>query len=145
MSLWELLEKESPETIDEYWKIVPAWRLEANKDALTKANNKLIEYKRFSSAIQLLAWNTELADSETIANTLLHSINEPNEEKTQPRHFDVKRLFDIVRSNKEELDHNTVIRLEWAYLPLLGNDLMSTGSKILEAEIAKNQAFLLRS
>jgi hypothetical protein len=126
----------------EYWlTIQPNFYHICNEEKVFGINY-LIEYKRFFNAIYIYSHFPDEISSEIIVELLRKSATEEASENIQYRRYEIGRLFETLDSRKD-VDHTTLIQLEWLFLPILDSYNTNRSPKILHEELAKNPIFFV--
>ena len=111
---WELAEKELKSPID-YWKFIHHLPLQSQSD-LTDAISRIIDVKRYDYA--LLCFFSQLYNKREINNNLLLAALLENDKL-----IDVYDLHELIKyCQKQNLDHEKMILIEWKYLTSIHDD-----------------------
>lgn len=111
---WELAEKELKSPVD-YWKLINHLPLQSQSD-LTDAISKILDVKRYDYA--LLCFFSQLYNKREINNNLLLEALLKNNKL-----IDVYDLHELIKyCQKQNLDHEKMIVIEWKYLTSIHDD-----------------------
>ncbi len=141
--LWDFIDTTSQEVSDEYWKRVDSFYFYAPTEDLSKAISKLMQYNRFTSAIHVASNAAEQLDESLLVEVLTNFISNKLEENVRLDSYEIQHIFEELRK-KNTPDHNTLIRLEWLYLPLLDQGFDHGNTPILHREMAENPEFFIQ-
>lgn len=140
--LWNFIESKDPEVILEYWNnISPNFYWLTTYDKIYGIN-KLIEHKRFISAIHVCSQNVEEMPSEIIISVLQKAGTEPSEEKFRVDGYEVNRLFEAL-DKRQDFDTKILIQLEWLFLPILASYGNKRKPTRLHEELSSNPIFFM--
>ncbi|MCD4747546.1 MAG: hypothetical protein K8R58_14720 [Bacteroidales bacterium] len=141
-NLWDFIESTNKEIISEYWKNnYPNFYNIASEEKIF-GFNKLIEHKRFISAINLCSRYVEEVPSNLIVSILKYAGTEKAEEQVRLDGYKVNRLFTAL-DKRDDIDSNTFIQLEWLYMPVLASYGNNRKPKRLHDELSRNPVFFM--
>ena len=144
MPVWEYIEKLSFETRKEYWTKVTARIYTQTSDELEFFVQKLNEFGRYYSAIDIAALYDKLISVKTVIEILKNAVlaDEPASEKNFFNRYNIKKLFKAIY-NMHPKDKTTVAHLEWAYLEILCDYNKDIQPQYLSAELATDSNFFI--
>jgi hypothetical protein len=140
--LWDFVASTNEEIKKEYWLTIQPHFYHISSEEKVLGINYLIEYKRFFTAIEICSHFSEVIPSEIIVILLRKSATEEASEGIRYRGYEIGRLFEALDSRKD-VDHATLIQLEWLFLPILDSYNANRSPKILHEELAKNPIFFV--
>lgn len=140
--LWNFIETTNEEIIREYWKNIYPRFYGINTEEKIFGLKKLIEHKRFLSAIHICSHFVEEIPSEIIVEILKRAGTEKSEEQVRLDGYEVNRLFETV-DKRNDVDPNTLIQLEWWFLPVLASYGNNQKPKRLHDELSRNPVFFI--
>lgn len=142
---WSAVAGMSRECHDEYWRLVPAWRVDDPVEDGAIAIRGLLGAGRPWAAIELadmLRHQTKGGlPTAALAVEILEAAIAPGAERRRAGSMDeyhVQQLFDLVRKSGE-VERSRLSRLEWAFLPLLRHS--GTGPATLQGGLAGDGLF----
>ncbi|MCB0539886.1 MAG: hypothetical protein KDE33_20385, partial [Bacteroidetes bacterium] len=140
--LWDFVESTGEEIIQEYWKnIYPHfYRIDSTEKIF--GLKKLIEYKRFLSAIHVCSHFENEMPSELIVEILQRAGSERSEEQVRLDGYEVNRLFTLI-DKRGDVETNILIQLEWLFLPVLASYGNTHKPKRLHEELSRNPFFFM--
>ena len=125
----------------EYWKIVPAYRLEEN-EAYNIAIDKLNMHGRYDAAVnclyQIHIKGRDL-DASRIVKTLLGAVSSEESARRLKSH-EITELIKVLREHPGSTTQD-LVRVEWAYLPLLDHYYKNTSPVTLEKQLGADPKF----
>lgn len=140
--LWNFIEGTN-ETIKEYyWKNIHPHFYNIEAQDKIYGLEQLLHVKRFISAIDIASHYSNNIPSDLLVSILLKAGTEKSEEKKGFDSHDITRLFEEL-DLREDIDEDSIFRLEWIYLPLLASYGSPRKPKRLHAEMAKNPEFFV--
>jgi hypothetical protein len=140
--LFALIERQNIEIRQEYWEHVNPNFYGLKKELKILGIKRLIEHKRFFSAIQMSSFSREDVPTELIVELLLTTATV---EACEPTNFDsyhIGILFEAI-DNRNDIEHDKMIQLEWLYLPYLASYGSMRNPKVLHDELARNPVFFV--
>lgn len=140
--LWDFIESKSEKIIKGYWSnVYPHFnRLSSEEKAF--GIGKLIENNRFSSAIHTCSFYIEEIPSILIVSMLHGAATEKTDENIQMIGSDFNRVFEELDSRKD-IDHSTLVQLEWLFLPVLSSYGNRNKPKRLHNELSNSPEFFI--
>lgn len=140
--LWNFIEKQNAEITEGYWKNLNLYFYRATIEEKIYGINKLIEYKRFFSAISVFSSFIEEIPSELIVKMLQKAATEKAEEQMYFDDYKVNLLFEAI-DNRNDVDFDTIVQLEWYYLYLLASYSNDRTPKRLHDELSHKPDFFM--
>jgi hypothetical protein len=140
--LWDFISTLQQEIQDEYWQdFYPTFYNLPVGDKIYGIK-KLIEYKRFFSAIDICSHFVKEIPSDLLAEVLEKSAIEKANEDARFKIFEIEQIFETL-DKRNDLGNSTLLKLEWLYLPLLDSYGSRRTPKILQEELSKNPEFFV--
>ena len=141
--LWQYIETLGEGVHREYWlRMYPIFNDLTNEE-IVEGINKLLQYRRFSSAVRE-AW---LHGSNLPSSILIEVLRKwGTEESLEPSSLcgcEIGCIFKEL-NNRSDIDKKTRLELEWLYLPLLTGAGAQGGVPHLEEELASNPEFFVQ-
>ena len=141
--LWQYIETLGEGVHQEYWlRMDPTFNDLTNEEVI-KGINKLLQYRRFSSAVRE-AW---LHGSDLPSSILIEVLRKwDTGESLEPSSLcgcEIGCIFKELNS-RSDIDKKTLLELEWLYLSLLTRDGTQAGVPHLEQELASNPEFFVQ-
>jgi len=140
--LWEFVESAGAEVINEYWKNIYPRFYGTSIEEKIYGIQKLIEHKRFLSAIQCCSLIVEEIPSEIIVLILRKAGEEKAEEQIRLDGYEINRLFETIDS-RNDVEISILIHLEWLFLPVLASYGNHRKPKRLHEELSRNPIFFM--
>lgn len=140
--IWDFVANQTDEIESEYWEnLYPRFY---NLDAETKefGINKLLDHKRFISAIHVASRSVEEIQSDIIVKTLRLAATQEAKENERLEQYTVTRLFEAIDA-RDDVDSNELINIEWLFLPFLASYGNNRKPKKLHEELSKNPEFFM--
>ncbi len=147
--LWNFIENENSDIVNGYWKEMTPHFYNISDVEKLYGINKLIEFKRFYSAIYMSAHLTNslspeisILPSDTMTMLLFQAaLEEANEQETNIS-YEIVQLFEEI-DKREDIELILLTKLEWLYLPLLASYGTWRSPKILHNELSNNPDFFV--
>lgn len=140
--LWDFVKTIVSEIKIEYWQNVSPNFYSLSLDEQTYGIEKLMEYKRYFSALNV-CYNFH----KDLPTSLLYKslCKAAEEESIEPTYFIEYKITSIFKEidNRSDLDHDKRIKLEWLYLPILTSYWSERKPEILHNELSKNPQFFV--
>ena len=135
--LWRYIDSLDEGVQREYWLRMNPYFHGLTDEDIIEGINKLLQYRRFSSAV-LVAWlhGTHIP-SEMLANILWEYGTEESQEQRRPRDHEITAIFKEL-NRRTDIDVETHLKLETLYLPLITRVGAQVGVPHLEEELAIN-------
>lgn len=109
--------------IKEYWgKVNVRLFFQDSIEYLEYCIDKLIKYKRFSSALKICYNNIKTIPSNKIIITLEKLMIEKSEEPINIDYYEIGEIFDELEK-RSDIERTIVIKLEWYYIDFLSDGL----------------------
>lgn len=140
--LWEKLNKLDIGIQDNYWINIKPRFFGLSIEDEEYGLNKLLIYRRFYSAIDACSHNSTLIASSILAQILEKAATEEAIEAVNFDGYVINNIFESF-DKKEDIDRDTLIKLEWLYLPVLSSFGSKRSPKKLYEELASNPLFFV--
>lgn len=140
--LWDFVSTLNKEIQKEYWQNMHPTFYQIPVEEKIIGIQVLIENKRFFSAIDISSHFAETLPTEILAELLKKSATEEASEQVRFKGYEIERIFETL-DRRSDLDHSTLINLEWLYIPLLDSYGIRRNPKILQEELSKNPIFFV--
>lgn len=140
--LWDFVSTLDKEIQNEYWQNMYPIFYNIPVEEKIIGVQMLIEYKRFFSAIDISSHFAETLPTEILAELLKKSATEEASEQVRFKGYEIERIFETL-DKRSDLDHATLINLEWLYIPLLDSYGTRRNLKVLQDELSKNPNFFV--
>jgi len=140
--LWDFVSTLDKEIQKEYWQNMHPTFYHIPVEEKVIGVQILIENKRFFSAIDISSHFAEILPTEILAELLKKAATEEASEKNRFRGYEIERIFETL-DKRSDLDHSTLINLEWLYIPLLDSYGTRRNPKVLQEELSKNPIFFV--
>lgn len=135
--LWQYVDSLGEAVQREYWLRMSPYLNEPTDEESIVCINKLLQYRRFSSAV-VVAWchGTHIP-SNMLIDVLRRWATEESQELKSPDGYEIEGIFEEL-NKRTDIDEGTYCELEALYLSLLTRDGTQAGVPHLEAELASN-------
>jgi hypothetical protein len=140
--LWDFVSTLDKEIQNEYWQNMYPTFYNIPVEEKIIGVQMLMEHKRFFSAIDISSHFTEALPTEILADLLKKSATEESSEQVPLKEYEIERIFETL-DKRSDLDHTTLINLEWLYIPLLDSYGTRRNPKVLQDELSKNPIFFV--
>lgn len=140
--LWDFVSILDKELQNEYWQNMYPTFYKATLEERIIGTQKLIEYKRFFSAIEISSHFAETLPTETLVELLTQSVLEVASEQARFEAYKVERIFEIL-DKRSDVEHSTLFYLEWLYISLLSSYNIRRNPIVLHEELSKNPGFFV--
>jgi hypothetical protein len=140
--LWDFVSTLDKEIQKEYWQNMHPTFYHIPVEEKIIGIQILIENKRFFSAIDISSHFAETLPTEILAELLKKSATEEASEQARFKRYEIERIFETL-DRRSDLDHSTLINLEWLYIPLLDSYGTRRNPKVLQEELSKNPIFFV--
>lgn len=141
--LWDFIDTTDQSVIDDYWTRINTFYFFLPIEELIEAISRLTKYHRFTSALHLASNPAEKLDEALLVEVLMNFMTNTPEKDVRLDSYDIEHLFDELRK-KEKAAHDTLIKLEWLYLPLLDRGSDHGNTPFLHQEMADNPEFFIQ-
>ncbi|MBS1595815.1 MAG: hypothetical protein JST90_15995 [Bacteroidetes bacterium] len=139
--LWDYLDTLESNISDEYWRSVNPFFFHLSDSEKNYGIEKLIHYKRLSSALYITHFSPNIFPTQTLIN-ILERLMEDNIDKQQIDQYGIIQLFEEL-DKREDVEINTLVRLEMLHLPTLANYGGQRNPRLLNKELATNPSFFV--
>jgi len=135
--LWQYVDSLREGVQREYWLRMSPYLNEPTDEESIVCINKLLQYRRFSSAV-VVAWchGTHIP-SNMLIDVLRRWATEESQELKSPDGYEIEGVFEEL-NKRTDIDEGTYCELETLYLSLLTRDGTQAGVPHLEEELASN-------
>jgi hypothetical protein len=140
--LWNFLSTLKTEIQDEYWKKVYVHLYNIADEKKAYGLEKLLEYKRYFSAIDAAYRFPEVIETSLLMEILRKAGTEESIETPSYKGHEIERIFEEL-DKRDDTDKSKLIQLEWIYLPLLDSYGSHRSPKNLEEELTSNPEFFI--
>lgn len=140
--LWTFIEGTNNEINEIYWtSIFPIfWNLPTEEKV--KGITSLINHKRFISAIYICYRKVSEMPSDKLVEVLEKAALEKANENIKLGGHEIEKIFDSL-DNRKDVARQTLINLEWYYLPVLASRGHRRNLKLLHEELSNNPKFFI--
>lgn len=140
--LWDFIKNTNSEIDKEYWTNCYAQFFNLSIDYKIYGIKKLLEMKRFFTALDFVAIVVKEFPTDLLLDILFKVVREPANEKVQLQGYEFETLF-IELDNRTDVDIKNMTQLEWEYLPILTRHGIERRPKYLEEELSSNPTFFV--
>lgn len=140
--LWDFVLTLDKEIQKEYWQNMYPTFYHIPADEKIIGVQMLMENKRFFSAIDISSHFAETLPTEILTELLTKSATEVSSEQARFEGYEIERIFETL-DNRADLDHSTLINLEWLYIPLLDSYGTKRNPRVLQDELSNNPKFFI--
>ncbi|HQQ94756.1 MAG TPA: hypothetical protein PLQ93_09390 [Bacteroidia bacterium] len=140
--LWDFVSTLDKEIQKEYWQNMHPTFYHIPVEEKVIGVQILVENKRFFSAIDISSHFAETLPTEILAELLKKAATEEASEQARFRGYEIERIFETL-DKRSDLDHSTLINLEWLYIPILDSYGTRRNPKVLQEELSKNPIFFV--
>lgn len=142
-AIWEFIESTQDQVlIDTYWKSVDSNMFFITAESWDFVIKKLIQYKRYASAIYAITHNVEHIATGLIVEVLQNYLKNEPEPNVHLDSYHVNHLFEELEKCGE-VDNSIMIPLEWIYMPILGSSYGYTKTPRLSRAMADDPDFFM--
>lgn len=138
--VWDFISTTPSETQYHFWSKVHSGIFCYDKETISQFVEKLIEHKRFISAVNSIYYFANELSTGLLVNVLTHLATEKSEEENQLHSYSISRIFEVL-DKRTDIKHDDLIRLEWFYLQILASENTGRNPKLLHNELASNPKF----
>ncbi|MCH7414325.1 hypothetical protein MM213_12575 [Belliella sp. R4-6] len=139
---WEFIDSTSDEIKIEYWLNMSPHFWNIPKEEKIIGIRYLLEFKRYFSAIDICSHFHEEIPSDLIAEVLDKAATDKASENTRLNGYEVEQLFETL-DKRNDTSPQTLIKLEWYFLPMLASYGNRRSPKLLHNELANNPDFFI--
>jgi hypothetical protein len=140
--LWDKLEAFDSEIKNHYWLNIYPRFFGMPTEQLEYGLKKLIDYKRYYSAIDASSHNVDKITPELLVLVLDKAATDEASEEVRIDGYEINRIFETLDKH-DNINRDTLIKLEWFYLPLLASYGNRRNPKILHEELANSTDFFI--
>lgn len=141
--LWDFIDTTDQSIIDDYWTRINPFYFYVPVKELTEGISRLMKYQRFTSALHLSSQSADKLDEALLVEALMNFITNTPEKDVRLDNYGIEHLFNELRK-KEKTAHDTLIKLEWLYLPLLDRGSDHGNTPLLHQEMADSPEFFMQ-
>lgn len=121
----------------EYWLRIRPYFNGLTDEEIMVCINKLLHYRRFSSAVEVARYHLTPIPSDMLIDVLRRWATEESQEPQSPVGYEIEGIFEEL-NKRTDIDEGTYCELETLYLSLLTRVGTQVGVPHLEAELASN-------
>lgn len=140
--VWDFLENASKETQINYWKSIYPHFWGVAEDELVYGIDKLMEVKRFISALDIAYHEPTKLPTEKLVEVLEKAGTKKSEEEKRFDSYHATKIIEELET-REDIERATLLRLEWIYLPFLASYGSRHKPKVLHEELTNNPEFFI--
>lgn len=140
--LWDFIDCQTTEIVAEYWNNVYPRFYNLESEIKVFGLNKLLDHKRYISAIHVASHCVEEIQSDLVVNILRLTATEKSEEEARLEQYEVTQLFEAIDA-RDDVDSSDLITIEWLFLPFLASYGNHRKPKKLHEELSKNPNFFI--
>jgi len=141
--LWDFIDTTDQSVIDDYWTRISTSYFYVPVEELIEGIQRLMKSRRCISALHLASQSADKLDEALLVEVLMNFMTNTIEKDARLENYDIQHLFDELRK-KGTTAHDTLIKLEWLYLPLLDRGSNHGNTPILHQEMAKSPEFFIQ-
>lgn len=142
-NLWTFVDSTSAETIKYYWNKIYPHFFSVSLEEKIQGITKLIEHKRYLSALSVAAHFARELPSDVLVEILLNAASKKSEEENvRFDGYNVYQLLEVI-DERNDVDIKILIRLEWLYLNVLTSYGTNRTPKLLHEELSKSPDFFM--
>ena len=135
--LWQYVDSLGEGIQREYWLRIRPYFNGLTDEEIMVCINKLLHYRRFSSAVEVARCHLTPIPSDMLIDVLRRWATEESQEPQNPVGYEIEGIFEEL-NKRTDIDEGTYCELETLYLSLLTRDGTQAGVPHLEAELASN-------
>lgn len=140
--LWDFISTLDKEVESQYWqKIYPSFYHIPDEDKIVGVK-MLMNYKRFFTALDVCSTFAEKMPTVLLAELLKKAATEESGEPVSLKKYEIDKLFETL-NKRSDLEHQTIINLEWLYIAILDSYGTRSNAKVLHEELSKNPDFFI--
>jgi hypothetical protein len=142
IKLWDFIDSTNNELRHEYWSTMNPhfWGIPADEKVI--GLNYLIEFNRFYSAIDICSHYVDEIPTNLLIKILEKAATEKASEEVRLSGYEVEELFEAI-DKRGDAEQQTLIRLEWLFLPILASYGNNRSPKLLHEELSKSPDFFI--
>lgn len=141
--LWQYVDSLGEGVQREYWLRISHYFNGLTDEEIMVCINKLIHYRRFSSAVAVASCHGTHIPSDMLIDILRRWATEESQEPQSPVGYEIEGIFEEL-NKRTDIDEGTYCELETLYLSLLTRDGTQAGVPHLEEELASNPEFFVQ-
>ena len=140
--LWDFIDSTNTSIRNNYWLNVLPHFYHISLDEKIIGLNYLIEFKRYFSAIDICSHFVKEIPSTLVIEILEKAATEKANENFRISGYEINLLFKTL-DNRDDIERQILIRLEWLYLPILASYGSERSPKLLHAELSESPEFFI--
>ena len=140
--LWQYIDSTNKEIQKEYWSFMQPYFYNISQEEKILGINYLVSYKRFFSALNICSHFPDQLPTELLVEVLQKSAVEEADEAVNFRAYEIGQIFESI-DKRSDIEHSTMISLEWLFLPILASHGTNRSPKILHDELSNNPDFFI--
>lgn len=140
--LWKFIENKNESLNEAYWLSVDPYFLRTTSQEGTTAINKLMEHKRFKSAVRAANYIKKELSTDMISSVLHSTATEESKDDFILKPNEITGLFKEI-AKREDMDKQKLLDLEWLYLSVLSSYSSDYSPENLYNELAENPHFFV--
>jgi hypothetical protein len=142
-AIWDFIENSDDQVlIDTYWISVDTNMFFIAEEDWGFVIKKLINYKRFASAIYGISHNVEHIETGLMIGVLQNYLKNEPESNVHLDSYNIDRMFQELEK-RGDVDNSIMIALEWMYMPILGSSYGDTKTPRLSKAMAEDPNFFI--
>nr|WP_311466916.1 hypothetical protein [uncultured Porphyromonas sp.] len=135
--LWNYIDSLGEGVQREYWLRMRPYFNGLTDEEIMVCINKLLHYRRFSSAVEVASYHGTHIPSDMLIDVLRRWATEESQESKSLVGYEIESVFEEL-NKRTDIDEGTYCELETLYLSLLTRDGTQAGVPHLEEELASN-------
>lgn len=141
--LWRYIDSLGEGIQREYWLRIRPYFNGLTDEEIMVCINKLLHYRRFSSAVEVTRCHLTPIPSDMLIDVLRRWATEESQEPQSPVGYEIEGIFEEL-NKRTDIDEGTCCELETLYLSLLTRAGTQVGVPHLQAELASNPEFFVQ-
>ncbi|MCD0478899.1 hypothetical protein LPB90_10550 [Chryseobacterium sp. LC2016-29] len=143
INLWDFISTLDLEIQNEYWLNITAHFYKISDEGKIVGIKKLLEYKRFFSALDIVGDFSSVIPSDLLAEVLKKAVTEETMEVQRFDGYEIGEIFKEIEK-RNDIERATIIHLEWLYLSILQSHSTEITPRTIEEELSKNPEFFIQ-
>jgi hypothetical protein len=140
--IWNFIDKSSAETQQSYWESITAWFWGIPIEDMIFGIDKLMEVKRFISALDISYHETEKLPSDKLVEVLVKAGTQISNEDRRIDSYHVTNIIQVIELRRD-VDKSVIVHIEWLYLPFLATYGSIHKPNVLHEELATKPNFFI--
>ncbi|MCY1662591.1 hypothetical protein [Chryseobacterium sp. SL1] len=141
--LWDYIFTLHQEIQDEYWLNFKPHFYHISEEEKLIGLKKLLDYKRFFSAVDVIADFPNIIPSNLLTDVLKKAALEDTVEVPHFSEYEIGKIFEEIEK-RTDIERAVLIHLEWLYLHVLQSHATKINPKNIEEELANNPEFFMQ-